>query len=91
MRSLFYRFFYRSLMRFAHRLNWHYAPPIYPDGDTVLRCSWCGFQQMVRSNPPRIAEAIERVLAGGQEHPAVYKTATGKLVAGKKYDAHARK
>ena len=33
---------YRAIMRFAHRFNWHYAPPINPNGDTVLRCDWCG-------------------------------------------------
>lgn len=33
---------YRLIMRVAHRYNWHYAPPAYPEGDMVLRCSWCG-------------------------------------------------
>ena len=39
---------YRPLMRLAHRFNWHYAPPIYPEGDTHLWCKWCGFRQTVR-------------------------------------------
>ena len=39
---------YRSVMRIAHRFDWHYAPPIYPDGDTQLRCHWCGFHQTVK-------------------------------------------
>jgi hypothetical protein len=35
---------YRFIMRLAHRYNWHYAPPIYPDGDTQLWCTWCGLR-----------------------------------------------
>ena len=41
-------YFYRWSMKFAHRFNWHYAPPIYPDGDTQLWCKWCGFRQTVK-------------------------------------------
>jgi len=40
--------FYRVIMRIAHRFNWHYAPPIYPDGDTQLWCKWCGFRQTIK-------------------------------------------
>lgn len=40
--SLWYRTLYRPVMRLAHRFHWHYAPPCYPDGDTLLRCAWCG-------------------------------------------------
>jgi len=29
---------YRVIMRLAHRFNWHYAPPIYPENDKQL---WC--------------------------------------------------
>ena len=39
---------YRMVMRIAHHYNWHYAPPIYPEGDTVLWCKWCGFRQMIK-------------------------------------------
>lgn len=35
---------YRVIMRVAHRFNWHYAPPIYPEGDVQLWCKWCGFR-----------------------------------------------
>lgn len=34
-------------MKLAHKYNWHYAPPIYPDGDTMLWCKWCGFREVV--------------------------------------------
>lgn len=51
-----YGLFYRPIMRVAHKFNWHYAPPIYPDGDTQLWCKWCGFRQTVKrrakSNQP---------------------------------------
>ena len=41
-------FFYRLIMRVAHRFHWHYAPPIYPDGDTQLWCKWCGFRETIK-------------------------------------------
>ena len=41
-------YLYRAIMRTAHRFNWHYAPPIYPDGDTQLWCKWCGFRQTIK-------------------------------------------
>ena len=46
--KLFRLFLYRPIMRIAHRFNWHYAPPLYPDGDTQLWCRWCGFRQTVK-------------------------------------------
>jgi len=42
------RYFYRHVMRLAHRYNWHYAPPIYPEGDTQLWCQWCGFRMTIK-------------------------------------------
>ena len=39
---------YMWTMRLAHRFNWHYAPPIYPEGDTQLWCKWCGLRQTVK-------------------------------------------
>ena len=39
---------YRVTMRVAHRFHWHYAPPLYPDGDTVLWCQWCGFRSVTK-------------------------------------------
>lgn len=44
----FYGIVYRTVMRVAHRFNWHYAPPSYPDGDTMLWCHWCGFRDVVK-------------------------------------------
>ena len=44
-------FLYRTLMRIAHRYNWHYAPPTYPEGDMQLWCKWCGFRQTIKHNP----------------------------------------
>lgn len=46
----FYGFFYRLIMRIAHKYNWHYAPPIDPDGDTQLWCKWCGFRQTIKKS-----------------------------------------
>ena len=43
-----YGYFYRTIMRIAHKYNWHYAPQVYPDGDTMLWCQWCGFREVIR-------------------------------------------
>jgi hypothetical protein len=45
---MIYAFVYRTIMRLAHRFNWHYAPEIGPleDGRTQLWCKWCGFRMM---------------------------------------------
>ena len=40
--------FYRLVMRLAHRFNWHYAPPLHPEGGTMLWCQWCGFRAVVK-------------------------------------------
>ena len=48
---MIYGFFYRLVMRVAHYYNWHYAPPVYPDGNTQLWCQWCGFRQTIYSRP----------------------------------------
>jgi len=42
---------YRATMRIAHHFNWHYAPPVHPEGDTVLWCKWCGLRQKTASAP----------------------------------------
>jgi len=43
---------YRLVMKVAHRYNWHYAPPIYPENDVQLWCKWCGFRQTIQHGPP---------------------------------------
>ena len=52
MRASLIRFFcgwvYPVMMKLAHRYHWHYAPPIYPEGDVQLWCKWCGFRQTIR-------------------------------------------
>lgn len=46
-RTVWARFCYRHVMRFAHRYNWHYAPVFgpYEDGSTQRWCQWCGLRQ----------------------------------------------
>jgi hypothetical protein len=58
-RVLYWLRLYRPLMRLAHRFHWHYAPPLYPDGDTILWCQWCGFRAVVKrcGDKPLIANA----------------------------------
>jgi len=45
---MLYGYIYRIIMRITHKFNWHYAPPIYPGGDTQLWCKWCGFRQTIK-------------------------------------------
>ena len=42
-------FLYRIVMKISHKYNWHYAPPIYPEGNTQLWCKWCGFRQTIKN------------------------------------------
>lgn len=41
-RGTLYGWAYGALMRLAHRFNWHHTRTCYPDGDTYVRCDWCG-------------------------------------------------
>lgn len=41
---MIYGWFYRTLMKLAHRFNWHHTRTCYPDGDTLLVCDWCGLR-----------------------------------------------
>ena len=43
-----YAFFYRALMRLAHRYNWHHMVICYPDGDTLVWCQWCGIRHIIK-------------------------------------------
>jgi hypothetical protein len=47
MKPQMYWMLYRAVMRFAHRLDWHYAPeigPIQPTGEYQKWCTWCGLR-----------------------------------------------
>ncbi len=78
-----YGFFYRSIMRIAHRFNWHYAPPIYPEGDTHLWCKWCGFRQTIKkSNKPDLPDhtPIHNSLDAGDEDGVIAQKIYQNLV-----------
>ena len=57
---------YRVIMKIAHRFNWHYAPPIYPEGDTVLWCKWCGFRERIKIRT-RTIEELQSILDSEDE------------------------
>lgn len=63
MRGMIYAF----VMRLAHRFNWHYAPPVYPEGDTHLWCQWCGFRQTVKRASHRQAIGTEAIAVAESE------------------------
>jgi len=44
-----YYLLYRSLMKLLHKFHLHYAPPVYPMGDTMLWRKWCGLRYQVPS------------------------------------------
>ena len=48
-RTVYLRWFYRAVMRFAHRYNWHYAPTHGPfeDGSKQQWCEWCGMRHTI--------------------------------------------
>lgn len=47
---------YQLVMKIAHRYHWHYAPPIYIEGDTHLWCEWCGFRMTL----PRVRFKLDK-------------------------------
>ena len=56
---------YRLFQKALHRLNLHYMPPCYPNGDTLLWCRWCGVREVVDYNSRRamlqIRESMRRL------------------------------
>jgi len=54
-----YGFFYRMIMRISHKYYWHYAPPIYPEGDIQLWCKWCGFRQTIKRRPNELLPQLD--------------------------------
>ena len=45
---IYYKFLYRPLMKLAHKHGWHHMRTCYPDGDTMLRCDWCGISVITK-------------------------------------------
>jgi hypothetical protein len=43
---------YRWFMRLAHKHGWHHMTELYPDGDTMLYCSWCGIRIVTKHKRP---------------------------------------
>jgi hypothetical protein len=60
MRSLLMRLFYRRLMRFAHRHNWHHLSILRMEcGDTQYWCHFCGIRVVLRRNHLDGAKILE--------------------------------
>jgi len=59
--------FYRLIMKLSHKFNWHYAPPVYPDGDTKLWCKWCGFKEIINRRPRTIKD-LQDILDSNEEY-----------------------
>ena len=49
MKSLYYKFIYRHLMRFAHKHDWHKMErnPHLEAGKIHLWCHWCGARSVI--------------------------------------------
>ena len=46
--TFFYGLAYQNLMKLSHKYHWHHMPPVYPNGDTLLYCEWCGLRKIVQ-------------------------------------------
>lgn len=62
-RGTLYGWAYRTLMRFAHRHNWHHTVTLRPDGDTVVWCQWCGLRDVVERKQPAPGNHLEMLKA----------------------------
>lgn len=70
MKWLYYRLIYRRLMRWMHRHNLHYTRTFYPDGDTVVRCDWCGLSSVMRkANYKPAIYASDKAAAAERSRP----------------------
>jgi len=49
-----YYFFYKNIMKLAHKFNWHYMKPSHIEGDTMLWCHWCGIRVIVKRERVKI-------------------------------------
>ncbi len=38
----------RWLHKLAHKYGWHHMREVYPDGDTMLWCEWCGIRVVTK-------------------------------------------
>lgn len=45
--SAIYGRVYGFIMRVAHRFGWHKMKTVYPDGDEMVWCQWCGLRSRV--------------------------------------------
>ena len=67
MQIPFYGWFYRRLMRLAHRFDWHHAPVIGPmsGGDRQYQrwCKWCGFRESYWYDPRQPGAEIAEHMA----------------------------
>jgi hypothetical protein len=48
---LYWRCMYRPLMKVMHYFNLHHTTTIYPNGDTMVWCEWCGIRDIIKHNP----------------------------------------
>lgn len=49
MKALLSRIFYRRLMRWAHRHNWHHGSvSTMENGDVQRWCQWCGMREVLK-------------------------------------------
>lgn len=70
---MIYGYFYRLLMRIAHRFEWHYAPIHGPleDGKFQRWCQWCGFRESYRHHPKTAYQDITRELSTYNFEPSL--------------------
>ena len=68
-RFTLYGWSYRTLMRLSHRFNWHHTRTSYPDGDTYVRCDWCGLGMVMqrRDYKPAISKGEYQGAVAGDD------------------------
>lgn len=64
---------YRFVMRLSHKYNWHYAPPVYPDGDMMLWCKWCGLREVVFRRKQSTDDIVDALAYSMKAHSVMKK------------------
>jgi hypothetical protein len=67
-RGTLYGWAYGTLMRLAHRFNWHHTRTCYPDGDTYVRCDWCGLGAVMQKRDYKPAITNEQCASMDVRH-----------------------
>lgn len=73
IKSLYYRFLYRRIMKLAHKYGWHHMRTSYildettNTIDTLVRCEWCGLSTITHRQTCNGNSGIDMIERGKEK------------------------